>query len=99
MEKYELLIIGIIYLFCLLAFLWATFNYYTIIKVDVKQDQSKENEQLLQETDTHKLIDIGDKIAKGANTFLKQEYAIMSVFIIIFSVVVLVGVDLINPEK
>lgn len=39
------------------------------------------------------LIDIGDKIYKGANTFLFYEYLIMTVFIVLFSAVVLLVVD------
>ena len=38
--------------------------------------------------------DISDKIAKGANAFLYKEYSIMSIFIFVFSIVVLLVVDL-----
>jgi inorganic pyrophosphatase len=41
---------------------------------------------------------IGERIAKGANAFLFQEYTIMSVFIVIFSIVVLLVVDIFGQE-
>jgi inorganic pyrophosphatase len=40
------------------------------------------------------LLSIGDKIARGANSFLFKEYQIMTIFIIIFGAIVLLVVDL-----
>jgi inorganic pyrophosphatase len=41
---------------------------------------------------------IGHRIAKGANAFLIQEYSLMMIFIVIFSIVVLIVVDVLGQS-
>ena len=46
-----------------------------------------------------KITEIGEKISKGANAFLYSEYLIMTIFVVIFSVVIFFVVDQSSPLK
>jgi len=85
----------------LLAIIWAIYN--TIAVKSIKLNGSKEGEyqQALEMTneEINSILNIGEKISKGANSFLFQEYSIMCVFIVVFSVVVFLIVDLFGQEN
>ena len=42
---------------------------------------------------------IGDRISKGANAFLFQEYKIMTIFIVIFGIIVMLVVDIFGQQS
>ena len=97
--------IAIIYISCGLALLWAFINAISITAVKIphrlhKKAKDEEEEQLVKGTYNLEMLEkIGDKIAKGANAFLFQEYAIMAIFIVIFSGVILAIVDIWGQEE
>lgn len=90
----ELTEIYLIYASSLLAVVWALYNAFVIRAIKVGGDSDDEEEQPLSNNEVRQLLSIGEKISRGANSFLFQEYAIMAVFIALFSVVVLVVVDI-----
>jgi hypothetical protein len=92
----------LIYASSVLALVWAVFNAYSItqIKLSVSGDDDNEaNYQSLTDTNVATLLKIGEKISNGANSFLYQEYYIMSIFIVIFSIVVFLIVDVYGQTK
>ena len=90
----------IIYGSSLLAVIWALYNAQVIRNIKIgKHDNDNEEEQPLNENETKLLLSIGEKISRGANSFLFQEYSIMAVFIVLFSLVVLFIVDIFGQEK
>lgn len=84
----------IIYLSVVLALIWAVINTCLITKIKVESEKrtDTEAEEIKQdENDTFVVSDrmsmvklIGDRIAKGANAFLFQEYVVMLIFIFSF---------------
>ena len=87
----------IIYASSVLAVIWALYNAFVIrsIKIDTA-DKDDEESQPLNDREVKLLLKIGEKISKGANSFLFQEYSIMGVFIVLFSIVVLLIVDILQ---
>jgi len=85
-----------IYASVALAIIWAVVNALSItsIKVAATGDESSliNNEKLIT------VQTIGERISKGANAFLAEEYTIMSIFIVVFSGVVLVVVDILGHK-
>lgn len=83
-----------IYASVALALVWAVVNALSIlsIKVAATGDESSliNNDKLIT------VQTIGERISKGANAFLKEEYTIMSIFIVVFGVIVLVVVDILG---
>lgn len=80
-----------------LALVWAVVNTLAItsIKVAATGDESSliNNEKLIT------VQTIGERIAKGANAFLAEEYTIMGIFIVVFSGVVLLVVDILGHDS
>ena len=93
-ETYILLI----YLSVLLALLWAGFNAIAITRISIRKinvaDSNNEESSLVNSEKLNTVKSIGDKISRGANAFLFQEYAIMLVFIVLFGGIILVIVDI-----
>ena len=99
----------IIYLSVVLALIWAVINTCLITKIKVESEKrtDTEAEEIKQdENDTFVVSDrmsmvklIGDRIAKGANAFLFQEYVVMLIFIFFFSIVVCVVVDVFGQKE
>ena len=92
----------IIYASSLLAIVWAIYNAWIIIKIKVGTSSSlhgDDEDTPLNDTEVGKLLDIGQKISEGANAFLFSEYSIMAIFIALFSIVVLLIVDVFGQEK
>lgn len=74
----------------LLGLIWATVNYLSIRTIDM--DAKNRPSGISQ--DQHRLvIEIGEKIAQGAQEFLKQEYLICFVFIIIMFITIYGAVE------
>ena len=91
----------IIYASSLLALVWALYNAWVInnIKVGISDNKKGEEEETpLNNEEISKLLDIGQKISEGANAFLFSEYSIMAIFIALFSIVVLLIVDVFGQE-
>jgi H(+)-translocating pyrophosphatase len=99
MDKEDAYIL-LIYLAVLIAFLWAIFNAVVILSVklinpqDAMNMDDQENITFIPENKLKLMLEIGEKISKGADAFLIQEYCIMAIFIILFGVVVLLVVDI-----
>lgn len=100
----DLLYVVIIYGSVFLGLIWSLFNTIQILRIKVKHRPTHDDDVLknnsTDEEDTFVNLNkmaivesIGQKIEKGANAFLLQEYLIMSVFVVIFGVIVLVVVD------
>src|SRR3989338_519788 len=71
----EYVILGV----CLLAFILAAVNYYSVYRMD---------------TGTKKMKEISDYIAQGAYAFLKAEYKIMSIVIVVVAVLIFFFLDI-----
>ena len=94
--------ISLIYSSVALAIAWALYNTIAIQSISVsspRRSDDDEEAEGLAENKTEAIISIGEKIARGANSFLFQEYYIMAVFIVIFAIVVLLIVDVFGQEK
>ena len=103
----DLVYLIILYGTVILALVWAIMNARVITRIKV--ESTKENAGSLKEmnNEDYSLVGfdkiemiqvIGERIAKGANAFLIQEYLIMLIFIGVFSVVVLLVVDIFGQE-
>lgn len=104
----DLFYLGVLYGSFVLALVWSVVNSRIISRIEVQSDSSSassfkdinnEGDSLVGVNKISMINLIGDRIAKGANAFLMQEYAIMLIFIAIFSVVVLIVVDIFGQES
>ena len=94
----DLTYIILIYASVALALIWSFINICLIVKIKVAPEvkgaeRNVENLKLVQEDKMLMIRLIGQRIEKGANAFLFQEYMVMILFIVIFSVVVVLVVD------
>ena len=85
-----------IYASVALALAWAMINAASIWSIKVINDE--ERHSLVHGNKLGVLYNIGHRISRGANSFLYQEYAVMSFFIILFGAVVLFVVDIYGHE-
>ena len=83
-----------IYASVALALLWALMNTLSI--TSIKIGSSSEESSLINNEKLITVQTIGERISKGANAFLYEEYMIMSIFIVVFAVIVLVVVDVLG---
>ena len=84
--------IGLIFGSVFLALVWALMNTLAIRKIKIRN--THEEEPLISNDKMDMIKMIGERIAKGANAFLIREYSIMLIFIVFFSIVVLLVVDI-----
>ena len=97
--------IAFIYASCALALIWAFINAIAITSIKIpyrlhKKSKDEDEEHLIKGTYNLEMLEsIGDKIARGANAFLYQEYSIMAIFIVIFGCVILAIVDILGQEE
>jgi inorganic pyrophosphatase len=86
-----------------LALVWALIHTISILKIKVTVDDSQNHETNPMNSDAQEITmkekldavkSIGEKIQKGAYAFLFQEYLIMILFVIIFSIIVIFVVDI-----
>lgn len=91
--------IWFIYLSCILGLVWALYNAWAISKFKLTQEEADEEGKALQGKNYAELERVGEIIARGANSFLFQEYAIMSVFIVIFAAIIFLIVDIFGQDK
>lgn len=89
----------IIYASSFLAVVWALYNALVIRRIRVSPNGDDEEGQPLNQNELRLIVSIGEKISRGANSFLYQEYSIMAVFIVFFSVIVLVVVDIFGQQQ
>lgn len=90
---------GFIYLSSLLGLVWAFYNAKIISSVEIGASEPDEEGKRLKEKNYDELEKIGKIIADGANSFLYQEYSIMSIFIVVFSVIVFLIVDIFGQTQ
>ena len=86
------LYIGLIFGSVVLALVWAAINAISISRIKIEAES--ENASLMNADKLDMMVNIGTMIAKGANSFLKQEYCIMSVFIVLFGIIIALVVDI-----
>lgn len=92
----ETIYVIVIAISVILAIIWAIFNTIVIMRIEIKTADGYFPEDKLDLVHSNKfqiITEMGEKISRGANVFLFQEYAVMSVFIAIFSVIVFLSVD------
>ena len=91
-----------------LALVWSMLNSRIISNIKVEsngesvgsfKDINNEGDSLVGVDKISMINLIGDRISKGATAFLTQEYKIMLIFIGIFSIVVLVVVDIYGQQN
>ena len=83
----------VIYISCIIAIVWGIYNAYCVLSINVTDQALGDKDAKLKERNVRALVDIGGKISRGANAFLKAEYTVMSAFVVVFSVIVFVLVD------
>lgn len=91
----------IIYASAALALVWAFLNALSInaIKISNSSEQDEERGRLVQSQEKLDiLLEIKDKISDGANAFLFKEYSIMTLFILVFGLIVFAVVDIYGQE-
>jgi len=91
--------IGLIFGSVGLALLWALLNTLAIRKIKIHNEEEKEDSPLVNNEQLDLIKMIGDRIAKGANAFLFREYTIMLFFIVGFSVIILLVVDIFGQKE
>eukprot|EP00357_Protocruzia_adherens_P016535 CAMPEP_0115014178 /NCGR_PEP_ID=MMETSP0216-20121206/25901_1 /TAXON_ID=223996 /ORGANISM="Protocruzia adherens, Strain Boccale" /LENGTH=763 /DNA_ID=CAMNT_0002383823 /DNA_START=71 /DNA_END=2362 /DNA_ORIENTATION=- len=77
-----------------LGILYAVINVGIIHRIKITDDDAEGNKQSLKSNEL--LVKISDKIAECSDSFLKQEYAIMGIFIVSFGLVLFFLVDQVN---
>lgn len=97
LSQNELIALGVIGVSVLLAIVWTFFNAFCVLSIEVKET-AQATEEGLQERNIEALVDIGSKIARGADAFLYREYLVMFGFVIVFSGVVFALVDMYGQE-
>lgn len=83
-----------IYASVALALIWALINTLSIISIKVSS--SDEESSLINNEKLITIQTIGERISKGANAFLYEEYMIMTIFIVVFAAIVLLVVDVLG---
>jgi len=91
----------IIYISVALALFWALYNTIVVQSINLSSSRHGDDDETegLADNKIELVKSIGEKISRGANSFLFQEYYIMSIFIAIFSIVVLLIVDIFGQES
>ena len=82
-----------IYSCCLLGFIWSLVHTFFIKSIEVSGNKNNDYKNLVAYEKLFTIESIGQKIANGADAFLIQEYSIMSIFIVIFSIIIFFVVD------
>ena len=93
----NLLYIGLILGASLIALIWAVINWLIISKIKIHTTTEYTPLDYVDKLDTVSMI--GNQISKGAKAFLKQEYCVMTVFIVVFGIIILVVVDILGQDK
>jgi H(+)-translocating pyrophosphatase len=88
-------LVVIIYICCGAGLLWSLVNARAVTSIDLRTEHS-ENEVDMRHIDA--MLNIGKKIENGASAFLSQEFTIMTIFVLLFSIVVYFMVDHIGSE-
>ena len=89
-------LVVIIVVCCVLGLLWALFNTRNVLSIQLStHNPSKESEL----TGIEMMLKIGRMIESGADAFLKAEYTVMVIFILVFGVVVFFLVDWLGNDS
>jgi len=83
---------------CFVGLIFVIYNWWSVMRVKIEGgDREIDSESPLITDDNNKLmIEISEKIQAGATTFLLAEYKFLGVFLIIFSVFVLISDDFVK---
>jgi len=84
---------GVIIGSALLALVWAALQFAIISRIPVESAGTNEGSALVDsgsndETTTARLVEIYEAIYEGAESFLRAEYAVCALFVVVFSVVI-----------
>lgn len=86
----------LIYVCCAAGLLWAIINAREVTSIELSaSNPTKESDVKCIDM----MLKIGNKIENGAGAFLSQEYSIMSIFTVLFAVVVFVLVDYLGASE
>ena len=85
-----------VYSSCAIGILWGLFNASAVMGIEVRPGAG--GDESLKDKNIAGLIDIGTKVSNGANAFLKQEYTVMTMFFLVFSIVVFILVDIYSQQ-
>ena len=91
--------IAFIYASVVIGFAWSIWNATCVYAIKVEQGTGDDAQESLKDKNIAGLVDIGNKISNGANAFLRQEYTVMTIFFLVFSIVVFVLVDFLAQEE
>ena len=89
--------LAIIFSSCGVGFLWALFNLYNVLKVDLQKSDEEEglntkvNGENKDKIDT--ILDIGKKISDGAKSFLHAEYKYCAIVLVVMAIILYFAVD------
>jgi len=89
----------LIYLVTVVGVIWAYMNAKAVTDIElegIKGDQYINLDDSTKMDKIKNMIEIGKKIENGANTFLYQEYIIMTVFVVFFGALVFGIVDFVG---
>jgi len=83
---------------CFVGLIFGIYNWWSVMRVKIEGgDREIDSESPLITDDNNKLMtEISEKIQAGATTFLLAEYKFLGVFLIIFSVFVLISDDFVK---
>ena len=100
-ESGEIYCLVVIYGSSVIGIIWAIIQAFAIknIKVEANTSVDDDMNEKLQQRNIKCLVDIGTKISDGANAFLYAEYKIMSIFIVLFGIIVYVIVDILGARE
>jgi len=76
-----------------LAIFWSVICYLSVINIKVEKSNDRNMHFIADKEQMNGIVNIGSKIAAGAKSFLKAEYTVMCIFIVVFGVVVFGIVD------
>lgn len=84
---------GVIIGSALLALVWAALQFAIISRIPVESAGTNEGSALVDngsndETTTARLVEIYEAIYEGAESFLRAEYAVCALFVVVFSVII-----------
>lgn len=80
------MIVGIVSALGVLSLLVALFFRQRVVSIKIEDGAASAEE-------TSRLKEISDAIAEGAMAFLKREYSVLSIFMVLFAAIILATVD------
>lgn len=92
--------LAIVFVFGALGLVWAAWNWWALSRIDTSPDAQAISSSSRDGPDNLGLVvEIGDKIAQGAKEFLKQEYLVCLVFVVLMFFVIYVRRVLLRAQS